>query len=352
MDTKQHGRRAYQFETAPDLTPDDSAFRFESENPVDIRQDSEGKPRRFEGVPYSGEPIRNHPWWGTVIFDLESTRTDNRVPALIGHDRNQRAGHAGLVVRNNRLEVQDGRLMSNEHGQAVAEESDQDFPWQMSVHIEPNRVEELHAGASVTVNGHEVQGPAHIFRDNVIKEISFTPTGWDAASSARAFARASVSNDGKSEQEQNMDKDKRTPEELRDELERLDTRFQKAQEKIEGLETERDELKAKAEKAEKDLQKFQRDARDEQVRAMFAEAGVEKPTDEQVAPYLDMDETQFSAVRSQFAELAKRGKGKGKASNTPVPGDPRALFSDTATDGEDPNGEQAAALRIAGKSGG
>ena len=61
----------------------------------------------------------------------------------------------------------------------VAKLSDEGFPWQMSVHIDPERVEKLSKNKTTFVNGQKVTGPANIFRNSKIREVSFTPTGMD-----------------------------------------------------------------------------------------------------------------------------------------------------------------------------
>jgi hypothetical protein len=44
------------------------------------------------------------------------------------------------------------------------------------------------AGATVEVNGRTFTGPINVFRNNTIREISFTPTGWDSQTSAVAMS--------------------------------------------------------------------------------------------------------------------------------------------------------------------
>ena len=109
------------------------------------------------------------------------------MPALRGHRSSQRAGainsHSvdyaqGLVIS--------GDLMSNEFGSQVAQDSDDGFPWQMSVRIEPSSTEEIAAGQAVTVNGKTYQGPITVFRDGRIREVSFCALGADDNTNAVA----------------------------------------------------------------------------------------------------------------------------------------------------------------------
>ena len=153
-----------------------------------VEQPVEGKKKRtFTGVAYSGEPILDHWYWERVIFDLDSIQIKGRIPALLEHRSSQRAGainsHSidyaqGLVIS--------GDLMSNEFGSQVAQDSDDGFPWQMSVRIEPSSTEEIAADQAVTVNGKTYQGPITVFRGGRIREVSFCALGADDNTNAVA----------------------------------------------------------------------------------------------------------------------------------------------------------------------
>ena len=166
-------------------TQDKYCFRL---GDLNINQPEEGKKKRtFTGVAYSGEVITDHWYWDRIIFDLDSMKIKGRIPALLDHSPRQRAGvinehsinhQQGLVVS--------GDLMSNEFGTEVAQDSDDGFPWQMSVRIEPSSVEEIQADASVTVNGKVHQGPITVFRGGRIREVSFCALGADDNTNAVA----------------------------------------------------------------------------------------------------------------------------------------------------------------------
>ena len=100
-------------------------------------------PRKFRGVPYSGDLVTASPFWDAVVFDLASTTAPPKVPVLVEHDRAQRAGFASLTIGTDRIDVADGTFLDNAHGRAVAADSDAGFPWQMSVHIEPGKIDAL-----------------------------------------------------------------------------------------------------------------------------------------------------------------------------------------------------------------
>ncbi|WP_180138263.1 hypothetical protein [Acinetobacter sp. YH12043] len=159
---------------------------------LNVDQAEDGKKKRtFSGVAYSGEVITDHWYWDRIIFDLDSMQIKGRIPALLDHSTRQRAGaiNSHSIDHQNGLTVS-GDLMSNEFGTQVAQDSDDGFPWQMSVRIEPSTVEEIQAGASVTVNGKVHQGPITVFRGGRIREVSFCALGADDNTNAVAASHS------------------------------------------------------------------------------------------------------------------------------------------------------------------
>lgn len=279
------------------------AWQFKAE-PAVLAAKKEG-PRKVGGTCYSGNPLR-HPYWGVVVFDLSTTQANEPTPLLIGHDRNQRAGFASLDIQAGAIAIKDGTLLDNPHGQAVASESDAGFPWQMSVHIEPASIEELKAGGQATINGQTINGPAVIFRNNRIREVSFTPTGVDNDTDALALS-ATTFTPTTTQEDSDMN-----IEELKAKVTELETGLQASQAAAEAE-------KKRADDAEAALAGLKASTRIEQVKELFAAIGREY-SDEAAKPYLGMDETAFAAVSADM-----------KASKPQVPD---SLFSAHATAGQ------------------
>ena len=137
--------------------------------------------RTFSGVAHSGKPFVYK--GKRAIVDLSTLTHKDAVPALLLHDRAARVGVGKLTIGADGLTIS-GTLLDNEHGKQVAAEADQGFPWQMSAHIDPARVESLPAGKTASVNGQTVTGPILILRDSDVREVSFTPTGVDKSTHA------------------------------------------------------------------------------------------------------------------------------------------------------------------------
>lgn len=84
--------------------------------------------RTFSGIANSGKPF--YQWGDASIVDLSDITFKDKLPALDEHARDKRCGVATLSVENHQLMVS-GHLLSNECGQAVADDADEGFPWQL-----------------------------------------------------------------------------------------------------------------------------------------------------------------------------------------------------------------------------
>lgn len=228
-------------------------------NVADAPTGEQGLPRKFSGVANSGKPF-NH-YGEMVIVDLTDIQYKANVPALLLHDRAQRAGFGTLSVTNNQLLI-DGTLLDNQFGREVAEESDAGFPWQMSAHINANSITELGQNETATVNGQTVTGPMVILKNCSVHEISFTPTGVDNETSAIA-----LSDDGTTSS--NPDKDIiMTPEEIAA-LQKL------AADQAEEIKT----LKEEKAELEKEKAEAEAEAKAAAIDAQLSQAGFTKTED-------------------------------------------------------------------------
>ncbi len=298
--------------------PTDKEKQFAFSVPATFSMDgtADQKKRKFSGVAYSGDVIPNHYYWGSVIFDLSTMSVPSKLPALIDHDRAARCGFAtSFSISNDSGLTVAGDLMSNEHGKAVAAESDEGFPWQMSVHISPGSIEEIKAGFSAVVNGRELSGPLTVFRNSRISEVSFTATGWDSNTSAVAMSQGGDQPQG----ETAMD-------------------LKQLQDRVAALEAEKITLQASKETLETQLKdandklvKYSNDARDSPIKQLSADIGKEFAADNaEVKAFSTLPQEAFDGVakmlREQFKKPAPVQNGTQVA----------ALFSHVAAGGSAP----------------
>ncbi len=257
-----------------------SACRFVADASVQAEDDN--KPARFSGIAYGGG-ILKHPFWGEVAFDLGSIHSPQKLPMLIGHDRNMNAGFTTAISTDGQITVE-GILLSNTHGQRVRDEAKQGFPWQMSVHIQPDDIEEVEAGHQI--NGHTFSRSGVIFRNSALREISFTPTGVDASTSASVFSHSSGEEHHHQHEEQSM-----------------------TEEEIAVLKAENEALKAQFAAA-----------RAQAIDALLAECGINEQSDAHREAMKSMTAEQFNSCAALLREL------RGKEQKPATPNVPDALF--------------------------
>ena len=280
----------------------------------------EGKKKRtFSGVAYSGEPITDHWYWDRIIFDLDSMQLKGRIPALLEHRSSQRAGAINTHSINHQTGLTvSGDLMSNEFGAQVAQDSDDGFPWQMSVRIEPTAIEEIQAGASVSVNGKVHQGPITVFRGGRIREVSFCALGADDNTNAVAASHS--------------------PKNFNQPEDTDVTELEQTQAKLKQAETDRDAAQA-------ELKKFKADKREEDIKGLEAAMNKQFSAEEKKS-YTEMDDAAFAFMSQQLKQFSAGNQQPpaGQQQQTqPAPGVNPAfahLFTHQATGGQGGQGGQ------------
>lgn len=248
--------------------------------------------RQFTGEAYSGGIIENHWWWDRVIFNLDTTKSPQNIPALLNHRRDRIVGFAKKVDIGNNIMVEGAVLTASEAGREVASFADAGFPWQMSLHIEPSDILEIPEGFSKVVNGRNVDGPCFVFESSTIVEVSFTPTGQDPNTSAHVFNRGEETS---AIHFSKMESNTMTPEE-KAKMEALEAQVAQF--------TRDSEATAAALKAAEEREaaaKFS--ARCTRLKTAFSKIGMEL-TDAELEPYRNLDDDVFEIVAKKF-ESAK-----------------------------------------------
>jgi len=145
------------------------------------------KDRTFSMLANTGKVLA-HGFWGNLGIDLDGVKFKGSLPALLDHDPAQRVGFTTKVERTEAGLVASGKMLTNEHAQTILQDSDEGFPWQASVMLEPVRIEEIPAGQTATVNGQAIAGPGHVLRESVLREVTFCTLGADDDTSAATLA--------------------------------------------------------------------------------------------------------------------------------------------------------------------
>lgn len=297
--------------STPPTAYDPTAFRFEApaprfEAPESDQPAAGAAPRRFVGVAYSGEAIANHWAWGSLVIDLDALSLPDPCPCLLNHERDEPVGVCNLRVADGAL-VAEGQLLRNEQGHGLAQAADEGFPWQLSIHAEPGVVEEVQPGIAVSVNGRAFTGPLTVFRQTRVRELSFTPTGYDHRTSARVLSLPSRAGASPIEASA-MSNPTPVPETGGDPLAALTAQVAA--------------LSARAEAAEAALSAAHTSARTQAVATLFTDLGQSVP-EASLPHYLALSEEAFAALAADLRALK--------------PSLPAHLFSEQATGQPGPN---------------
>lgn len=254
------------------------AFRFAGSKPATLSQPDGNGRRKFSGVAYSGDMISEHWFWGNLVFDVSSTKAAASVPALVEHKSDRIAG-SGQMTFGSDMRIEGLLSAKSPDAKFVADQADEQFPWQMSVFIEPGEIDQIKAGVKFSANGREFTGPATVFRNSMIREVSFTATGADPQTSAQVFTR-NTSREG-----QHMDKPASTDQTVVD----LQAQVTKLTADVTRITGERDA-------AREEGTKFRTD----RLRALFTARGEDVSDEakfaEKVKPFLAMSADAFNAT--------------------------------------------------------
>lgn len=171
----------------PPKTNDRREEKLRFDAPVKLLKGSDAELSGFEILAYTGAEVER--WWGRLAIDLDGIRAAQQMPIfrdhdpgkIVGYSTESRAADGGFSVRG----VFSGAAEAAAEVRALAAEG---FPWQASIGVQALQVLELAKGQSREVNGREIQGPAEIWLESRVSEVSFVPLGADAGTKVTVFS--------------------------------------------------------------------------------------------------------------------------------------------------------------------
>lgn len=244
---------------------------------IDIPKVEEGKRRTFAGTAYAGGRVDGHWYWGRtgVVFDLQGIEIATPTPLLEEHFSANRIGVVKQVSTNGGIEVS-GHFLKNPKALEIIQDSDDEFPFQMSMFIDPGSVEEVLQGQTVIVNGQSFTGPIAVFRNNRIREFTICSTGADRNTSIKAFS--GKTNPNPTKEGTNV------------------TELEQANAKIKAQETELSALKDQ-------LKQFATDKREAEITALTAETKT-KFSAEELTEMKALDDKSFAFSAAQIRKFS------------------------------------------------
>ena len=286
-----------------------TAFQFLA--PAGIGQATDTNERTLTGIAYSGDIITDHGYWSRLVIDLDTLSIETPIPLLLGHDHEETVGMvttATTLAGNLGIEA---ALFTDvdEKAAEVAAKADKGFPWQLSVGIWPNSIEDVPAGNTISLNGKTFQGPLSIFRGGRIREVSVVAIGADHRTSA------TVLNAG-----DHFEIPIITHEDNTVTIEELNAKLQAVEAENNQLKTDLHAAQAAKTEAEQSLHTFKATARANEIEALSAKLGKTFSEDE-VTQFKALPDAAFSFMAGQLA-AAK-------------PKTPEHLFREQATGGQE-----------------
>ena len=288
----------------PEMNEERSKLLFNASSMEVLQPEGESKKRKFKGVAYAGGRVDGHWYWGRsgVVFDLDGIEIDKPTALLEEHFSSGRVGVVKQVSTTGKIEVE-GDFLSNTKAKEIVQDSDDGFPFQMSMYIDPGSIEEVSNGKSVVVNGQTFEGPITVFRQNRIREFTICTTGADRNTSINAFS-------GK---QQTKQEDTNV------------TELEQAKEAQKQAEKQRDD-------ALTELNKFKADQRAENIASLQKELNTTFSA-EDLKSYTDMDDAVFAFTAKQLRQFSGKQEPQKQ-------GLPSQLFSHQANGDQGQGGQQ------------
>ena len=190
-----------------------------------------------------------------------------------------------------------GKLFSaaNVKAKEVVDMADAGMPWQMSVGVRPGKIEEFGRGEKVTVNGQNFTGPLTVFRNNRIRETSFTALGAATDTNAQIFSiggKSPANFTGDTEMNQ-ADHDAAVAE--------LNAKIVAAEKRATDAEAKNTATEARLTAIEDANKAKEKTERETAVKALFKTIALEYK-DDVAKPYLEMSADAFAAVSAQMTK--------------------------------------------------
>lgn len=151
------------------------------------------EPKSFMITAYTGQ-LLDLGWFGKLVFDVQGMQAKEKFPVLREHKRDRVVGIGTRSWRDEKRFYMGGDFVpSTRDGREVLDLAEKGFPWQASVGIWPKKVKVLDdEKESMVVNGQEIRGPAEVWLESLVGEVSFVSLGADDQTAAIVLSDQSV----------------------------------------------------------------------------------------------------------------------------------------------------------------
>jgi hypothetical protein len=145
----------------------------------------EPKGKNFLITAYTGAPVERC-WGGPLIIATSGIKANAKMPVLREHTRDRVVGYSTKAWKENANFLIRGEFSAKTpDGQEVLALAEEGFPWQASLGVWPVKIQILESDKeSATVNGQKITGPAEIWLECYVREVSFCAVGADDQTAA------------------------------------------------------------------------------------------------------------------------------------------------------------------------
>jgi len=130
---------------------------------------------------YTGAPVDR--WWGKLAIDLNGIKSKQQMPNLMNHDSDKIVGYTLKAWTDKNFKVAGKFSKVTEEGKRALGLLDEGFPWQASIGVRASVIKSLSEKEEQEINGYKLSGPAEIWLESEVVEVSFVPLGADSNTS-------------------------------------------------------------------------------------------------------------------------------------------------------------------------
>jgi len=154
--------------------------------PIELTASEEGGQRgRFLITAYTGKVVQR--FWSKLVIVVKGIQANGKMPILREHFRDRVVGWSVKSWADGNFYIMGEFSESAKDGQEVRALAEEGFPWQASIGVWPVKVKVLDSEKEEeSVNGLKVTGPAEIWLESEVREVSFVAIGADSDTAAIA----------------------------------------------------------------------------------------------------------------------------------------------------------------------
>jgi hypothetical protein len=145
----------------------------------------------FDANAYGGGKLRLGNWDFPVVVDLSGLENGKTMVANLDHVQTQRVGVVTSVVNTGRtLRLKGNLSAATEARREVVESAKRGYVWEVSIEVNPTKVDFIERGERVQANGQSFDGPVYVARRGTLKGVAFVSHGADENTSVSIAASA------------------------------------------------------------------------------------------------------------------------------------------------------------------